>query len=116
MLVKMVVALVVLSLVGSACTGGSGSDPPLQDPRARLDALAERWMTTRATITYSTTQRDAGEATSPHQCLRQMVGDAVGGHSGVQRGLKICSGIGEMRLAWSPPARWRIDQRPRTAV
>jgi hypothetical protein len=111
MLVKMVVALVVLSLVGSACTGGSGSDPPLQDPRARLDALAERWMTTRATITYSTTQRDAGEATSPHQCLRQMVGDAVGGHSGIQRGLRICSGIGEMRLAWSPPARWRIDQR-----
>ena len=110
-LVKVVVALVGLSLVGSACTSGSGSDPPVRDPRARLDALGERWMTSVATITYRTTERDAGEATSPHQCLRQMVGDAVGGHSGVQSGLRICSGIGEMRLAWDPPARWRIDQR-----
>jgi hypothetical protein len=40
-----------------------------------------------------------------------LVGDAVGGHSGIQSGLRICSGIGEMRLAWDPPARWRIDQR-----
>jgi hypothetical protein len=106
MLVKMVVALVGVSVVGSACTGGSGSDPPLQDPRARLDALAERWMTTRATITYSTTQRDAGEATSPHQCLRQFVGDTVDR----QTGLMICSGTGEMRLAWDPPDRWRMDE------
>jgi hypothetical protein len=106
-LVKVVVALVGLSLVGSACTTGSGSDPPVRDPRARLDALAERWMTSVATITYRTTERDPGEASSPHQCLRQMVGDAVGGQSG----LRICSGNGEMRLAWDPPARWRIDQR-----
>jgi hypothetical protein len=106
MLVKMVVALVGVSLVGSACTGGSESDPPVQDPRARLDALAERWMTTRATITYSTTQRDAGEATSPHQCLRQFVGDTVDR----QTGLMICSGTGEMRLAWDPPDRWRMDE------
>jgi hypothetical protein len=50
MLVKVVVALVDLSLVGSAYTRGSGSDPPDQDPRARLDALADRWMTSVATI------------------------------------------------------------------
>src|SRR4029453_16557929 len=110
-LVKVVVALLGVSLVGSACTRESGSDSPVRDPRARLDALAERWMTTRATITYSTTQRDAGEATSPHQCLRQMVGDAVGGHSGIQRGLKICSGIGEMRLPGAPPPRWGMNKR-----
>ncbi len=29
-----------------------------------------------ATITYRTTERDPGEATSPHQCLRQLVGEA----------------------------------------
>jgi hypothetical protein len=105
-LVKVVVALVGLSLVGSACTKGSGSDPPVRDPRARLDALAERWMTTRATITYTTTQRDPGEATSPHQCLRQFVGDTVDR----QTGLMICSGAGEMRLVWEPPDRWRMDE------
>lgn len=106
MLVKVVVALVGLSLVGSACTRGSTSDPPDRDPRARLDAMAERWMTSVATITYRTTEHDPGEATSPHQCLRQFVGDTVDR----QRGLMICSGIGEMRLAWEPPDRWRMDE------
>jgi hypothetical protein len=24
--------------------------------------------------------------------------------------LRICSGIGELRLAWDPPDRWRMDQ------
>lgn len=106
MLVKAVVALVGMSLVGSACTTGSGSDPPVQDPRARLDALAERWMTSVATITFRTTERDPGEATSPHQCLRRFVED----RADIQRGLMICSGIGEMRLAWEPPDRWRMDE------
>jgi hypothetical protein len=72
---RVMVVLVGLSLVGSACTNGGGSDPPVQDPRARLDALGERWMTTVATITYRTTRRDPGEATSAHQCLRQLVGE-----------------------------------------
>ena len=27
----------------------------------------------------------------------------------VQTGLRICSGVGEMRLAWDPPDRWRMD-------
>jgi hypothetical protein len=106
MLVKVVVALVGVSLVGSTCTMGSGSDPPVRDPRARLDALGERWMTSVATITYRTTERDPGEATSPHQCLRQFVGDSVDR----QTGLMICSGTGEMRLAWEPPDRWRMDE------
>jgi hypothetical protein len=106
MLFKVVVALVGLSLVGSACTGESGSDRPVRDPRAQLDALGERWMTSVATITYRTRQRDPGEATSPHQCLRQFVGDTVDR----QAGLMICSGTGEMRLAWDPPDRWRMDE------
>jgi hypothetical protein len=106
MLFKVVVALVGVSLVGSACTMESGADPRVRDPRARLDALGERWMTSVATITYRTTQRDPGEATSPHQCLRQFVGDTVDR----QTGLMICSGTGETRLAWEPPDRWRMDE------
>jgi hypothetical protein len=103
---RMLIALVGLSLVVSACTNGGGSDRPAQDPRARLDALGERWMTTVATITYRTTRRDPGEATSPHQCLRQFVGDTVDG----QTGLMLCSGTGEMRLAWERSDRWRMDE------
>ena len=59
-----------------------------------------------ATITYRTTERDPGEATSPHQCLRQFVGDTVDR----QTGLMICSGTGEIRLAWESPDRWRMDE------
>lgn len=108
---RVIVAILLLAQVASACTEGSGSETPIViDAGARLDALGERWMTTPATITYRTTERDAGEATSPHQCLRQMVGDAIGVHSDVQTGLRICSGVGKMRLAWDPPDRWRMDQ------
>ena len=53
-------------------------------------------MTTVATITYRTMQRAPGEATSPHQCLGQFVGDTVDRQTGVM----LCSGTGEMRLAW----------------
>jgi hypothetical protein len=108
---RVILAALLLVQVASACTEGNGSETPSGvDTRARLDALGERWMTTPATIIYRTTQRKPGEATSPHQCLRQMVGDAVGGQSGIQSGLRICSGMGELRLAWDPPDRWRIDQ------
>ena len=108
---RVMVAILLLAPVASACTEGSGPDAPIVvDAGARLDALGERWMTTPATITYRTTQRKPGEATSPHQCLRQLVGDAIGRHSDVQSGLRICSGVGEMRLVWDPPDRWRIDQ------
>jgi hypothetical protein len=62
-------------------------------------------MTSVATITYRTTERDPGEAASPHQCLRQFVGDTLDR----QTGMMICSGTGEMRLAWEPPDRWRMD-------
>lgn len=109
---RVIVAVLLLVPIAPACTVGSGSDTPIGiDARARLDALGERWMTTQATITYRTTLRKPGEAASPHQCLRQLVGDDVGGRSGIQSGLRICSGMGELRLVWDPPDRWRMDQR-----
>lgn len=109
---RVIVGLLLLVPVASACTVGSGSETPTGiEARARLDALGERWMTTQATITYRTTLRKPGEAASPHQCLRQFVGDDVGGRSGIQSGLRICSGMGEVRLVWDPPDRWRMDQR-----
>ncbi len=97
-------AIVVAATVVPACD--HGSDGLVGEPRTRLVALGNRWFSSAATITYRTTQRDPGEATSPHQCLRQL----VGGEVDRQTGLKICSGIGEMRLAWDPPDRWRIDE------
>ena len=106
MRVVSLVALIGASLVGSACTDGS-SVAAVVDPRARLETLAAQWGSGPATITYRTTERDPGEATSPHQCLRQLVGEA---EVDVQTGLRICSGVGEVRLAWDPPERWRMDE------
>jgi hypothetical protein len=114
MRVMVVIALAGLSLAGSACTGSGGSDPAVEDPRARLDALAGQWGSRPATITYRTTEREPGDPTSPHQCLRQMVGVE---EVDVQTGLRLCSGGGEMRLAWDPPERWRMDEvSPRGSV
>jgi hypothetical protein len=107
MRVVFVVALVGVSLVGSACTRSGGSAPAVEDPRARLDALAAQRGSRPATITYRTTEREPGDPTSPHQCLRQLVGV---GEVDVQTGLRLCSGVGEMRLAWDPPERWRMDE------
>jgi len=106
MRVIVLVAVMGVSLVGSACTDG-GSVAAVVDPRARLETLAARWGSGPATITYRTTERDPGEATSPHQCLRQLVGV---GEVDVHTGLRICSGVGEVRLAWDPPERWRMDE------
>ena len=107
MRVMVVIALVGVSLIGSACTGSGGSAPAVEDHRARLDALAAQWVSGPATITYRTTKREPGDPTSPHQCLRQMVGVE---EADVATGLRLCSGVGEMRLAWDPPERWRMDE------
>ena len=96
-----VLAVAVAATVVSACD--HGADAPVGEPRSRLLALEDLWFASPATITYRTTERDPGEATSPHQCLRQLV------EVDVQTGLRICSGVGEMRLAWDPPDRWRMD-------
>jgi hypothetical protein len=114
MRVMVVVALVGVSLVGSACTRSGGSAPAVEDAGARLDALAAQWGSRPATITYRTTEREPGDPTSPHQCLRQLVGV---GEVDVATGLRLCSGVGEMRLAWDPPERWRMDEAsPRRSV
>jgi hypothetical protein len=97
----LVVCLVATASVASACD--DGADGFAGEPRTRLGALGNRWLASAATITYRTTRRDPGEATSPHQCLRQLV------EVDVQTGLRICSGVGEIRLAWDPPDRWRMD-------
>jgi len=96
-----VFVLVVAATVVAACE--HGADAPVEEPRSRLLALEDLWFASPATITYRTTERDPGEATSPHQCLRQLV------EVDVQTGLRICSGVSEMRLAWDPPDRWRTD-------
>jgi len=96
-----VLVVLVAATVVSACD--HGADALVGEPRSRLLALADPWFASSATITYRTTERDRGEATSPHQCLRQLV------EVDVQTGLRICSGVGEMRLAWDPPDRWRMD-------
>jgi hypothetical protein len=95
------VLVVLAATVVAACDHGAGA--PVEEPRSRLLTLEDLWFASPATITYSTTERDPGEATSPHQCLRQLV------EVDVQTGLRICSGVGEMRLAWDPPDRWRMD-------
>jgi hypothetical protein len=95
------VLVVVAATVVAACD--HGADAPVEEPRSRLLALEKLWLASPATITYRTTERDPGEATSPHQCLRQLV------EVDVQTGLRICSGIGEMRLVWDPPDRLRMD-------
>jgi hypothetical protein len=98
----MFVLVVVAATVVAACD--HDADALVEEPRPRLLALEKLWFASPATITYRTTERDPGEATSPHQCLRQLV------EVDVQTGLRICSGIGEMRLAWDPPDRWRMDK------
>jgi hypothetical protein len=39
------------------------------------------------------------------------------GEVDVATGLRLCSGVGEIRLAWDPPERWRMDEAsPRRSV
>lgn len=73
--------------------------------RARLESLGGVWFETSATIAYRTADHAPGEATSPHQCLRQMVGGAIDR----QTALRTCLREGEITLAWDPPGRWRMD-------
>ena len=101
----------VLVIALSAASVGSSCSPPSEtrvaDPRRRLELLGRRWFASSATITYRTTERHPGEATSPHQCLRQLVGER---EFDVHTGLRTCAGVGEMRLAWERSDRWRMDE------
>lgn len=73
--------------------------------RARLESLGREWFRTSATITYRTAEHAPGEATSPHQCLRQMFGGPIDR----QTALRLCLREGAMTLAWDPPGRWRME-------
>jgi hypothetical protein len=73
------------------------------DPPARLESLGTTWLRTPATVTYRTIERDAGDATSIHQCLRRMLETVVA------TAIRICSGEGELALTWDPPDRWRME-------
>jgi hypothetical protein len=95
--------LLAVASIASSCSKGADS----VNPRERLEVLGRRWFASSATITYRTTEREPGDPTSPHQCLRQLVGV---GEADVKTGLRLCSGVGEMRLAWDPPERWRMDE------
>ena len=111
------VATVMGGLLLAACTGGiaspgagpsapAGSSATLPgDPRERLESLGREWFRTSAKITYRTTDRAPGQATSPHQCLRQLAGGALD----VQTASRMCNGEGVMTLTWDPPDRWRMD-------
>jgi hypothetical protein len=68
------------------------------------DAIAT-WHATSATIVYRTSRQRPGLPISAHQCLREYV--LV--RSDIPMGLRICDPAGVVKLAWDPPARWRID-------
>ena len=63
------------------------------------------WFQTSATIAYLSADHAPGEAISPHQCLRQMVGE----DNDRQTALRTCMQEGVIKLAWDPPGRWRMD-------
>ena len=102
-LIGSALVVVVVATVVSACD--HGADAPVEEPRTRLLTLEDLANASPATIRVPHDDRDPGGATSPaSQCLRQLV------EVDVQTGLRICSGVGEMRLVWDPPDRWRMDE------
>lgn len=97
------VALVAFMAIVSAACLSSGS--PDEDV-TRLEDLGTRWLDTPATVTYRTLEREAGEATSTHQCLRQYADRATDIHR--LEAIRICSGEGTLRFIQDPP-RWRME-------
>ena len=99
------------ALSHSAALTPSASQPPTSsststgNARARLELLGGVWFQTSVTIAYRTTLHVPGLATSPHQCLRQTVEEAIDR----QTALRLCLRAGVITLAWDPPGRWRMD-------
>jgi hypothetical protein len=89
----------------SASPHTTSSSTSTSNPRGRLELLGRVWFQTSATIEYRTADRIPGQAISPHQCLRQMVGGTVDR----QTALRTCLRDGAITLAWDPPGRWRMD-------
>lgn len=103
-----IVSAACLAAVTVAC---STPEPPSQDAHQRLHHLGEIWLETPVSVTYRTFEREAGEAASTHQCLRQFVSSAtdVGDAVDVQTGIRLCSGEGSVTFVHAPPDRWRSD-------
>jgi hypothetical protein len=107
--------LTAVLILGVACdtapdrapgTRSSGRSVATMSADAELSLLGSLWFETPpVTITYRTTDRPAGGATSAHQCLRQMSGLSTDR----QELLAICNRSGTVALAWNPPERWRMD-------
>ena len=100
-LIGSALVVVVVATVVSACD--HGADAPVEEPRTRLLTLEDLWFASPATITYRTTERP----------WRGNISASVSAPA--RRGrcpdrLEDRSGIGEMRLAWDPPDRWRMDE------
>jgi hypothetical protein len=92
--------------VGAAVTGSSGGSDATISADAELSLLGRMWFETPpVTITYRTTDRPLGGATSAHQCLRQM--NELNGDR--QELLATCNRSGTVMLAWDPPEGWRMD-------
>jgi hypothetical protein len=89
----------------SASPPATSSSTSNGNPRGRLELLGGVWFQTSATIAYRTADHVPGLATSPHQCLRQIVGAAIDR----QTALRMCLRAGVITLAWDPPGRWRMD-------
>jgi hypothetical protein len=94
------------ALAPSASPDTTASSTSSSNPRGRLELLGRVWFQTSATIEYRTAHRIPGQAISPHQCLRQMVGETVDRR---QTALRTCLRDGAITLAWDPPGRWRMD-------
>jgi hypothetical protein len=96
-----IVVLASAASLVAACTQSQGTAEG--DPLARLESLGTTWRRTPATVTYSTIERHAGDATSIHQCLRRMLETVVA------TAIRACSGEGELALTWDPPDHWRME-------
>jgi hypothetical protein len=100
-------------LILAACTEGPSVNRPVDatsapDAPQRLETLGRAWFRTSATVTFDTQVHAPGEPASEHQCIRQLW---LGDQSSIDRvtAIRMCARQGELRLAWAPPDRWRMD-------
>jgi hypothetical protein len=108
------IAVIACGTLLASCThDGHTAHEATRSTRAAGDELraSERmWSAAEGTITYGTERTRPGEPISSHQCLRQLVGDAID----IPTGLRMCDRSGMLTLTWEPTAdRWRMDLEER---
>jgi hypothetical protein len=106
-------ALILLAVASCTSTRATSGPPPPSptstgDPTAALERFGRAWFRTSATVTFDTQVHAPGEPASEHQCIRQLW---LGDQSSIDRAtaIRMCARQGELRLAWAPPDRWRMD-------